>query len=138
MQAHPAPSSMESSFILYVADQDRSARFYGAALALTPRLHVPGMTEFALPGGGVLGLMPEARIKALLGAALPDPTPANGRPRCELYLLVDEAAAGHRRALAAGARELSPPGARNWGHTAAYSMDPDGHVLVFAELTRPA
>ena len=52
-------------FILYVADQARSTSFYSAVLAFTPRLNVPGMTAFALPGGGgVLGLMPEA------GAAL--------------------------------------------------------------------
>lgn len=126
-----------SHFILYVADQARATAFYAAALGLAPRLHVPGMTEFALPGGGVLGLMPEAGIRRLLGAALPDPAAAHGVPRSELYLLVPDAAAAHARALAAGARELSPPAWRDWGHRAAYALDADGHVLAFAEAAAP-
>jgi uncharacterized glyoxalase superfamily protein PhnB len=123
---------MESYFIFYVTDQQRSTSYYAAVLGAAPRLNVPGMTEFTLPSGGVLGLMPVTGIKALLGSALPDPTQANGVPRAELYLLVDEPAKYHARALAAGAKELSPLLARNWGHNAAYSLDQDGHVLAFA------
>lgn len=118
--------------ILYVADQAASARFYRAVLATAPTLDVPGMTEFALGDGAVLGLMPEAGIRRLLGAALPDPATARGVPRAELYLVVDDPATCHARALAAGARELSPPLPRDWGHTVAYSLDLDGHVLAFA------
>lgn len=119
-------------FILYVAEQRRSAAFYAAALAAVPRLDVPGMTEFLLPGGAVLGLMPEAAIERLLGPALAKPSSARGAPRAELYLLVPEPAHFHARALAAGAKELSPLMQRSWGHRAAYSLDPDGHVLAFA------
>jgi uncharacterized protein len=128
---------MKSHFILYVADQKRSRDFYAAVLALEPALDVPGMTEFALDGGCVLGLMPEAGIKRLLGKALPDPSAARGIPRGELYLLVGGAAEYHRRALGAGARELSPLLPRDWGHRAAYSLDPDGHVLAFAQELGP-
>jgi catechol 2,3-dioxygenase-like lactoylglutathione lyase family enzyme len=120
-------------FILYVADQRRSATFYGQVLGYPPRLDVPGMTEFDLADGAVLGLIPEAGIRRLLGSALPDPARAAGVPRAELYLLVDDAAAPHARALAAGARELSPLSLRDWGHRAAYVLDPDGHVVAFAE-----
>lgn len=126
-----------SHFILYVADQPRSTAFYSAVLALEPRLDVPGMTEYALPGGGVLGLMPESAIRRLLGDALPDPAAAHGVPRTELYLVVDTPAAFHRRALAAGATELSPLLPRNWGPMVAYSRDPDGHVLAFASELAP-
>ncbi|KAB2897692.1 MAG: glyoxalase [Dokdonella sp.] len=122
----------ESYFILYVADQQRSTAFYTSVLARAPRLFVPGMSEFDLPGGGVLGLMPEHGIRKLLGAGLPDPAAANGVPRCELYVLVAEPDRWHGRALLAGARELSPLAPRSWGHDAAYSLDPDGHVLAFA------
>lgn len=123
---------IEPLFVLYVADQRRSARFWAAALGGAPRLDVPGMTEFALPGGGALGLMPERGIRALLGDALPDPARAAGVPRCELYLRVPDARAAHARALAAGARELSAPAPRDWGDLAGYLLDPDGHVLAFA------
>ena len=123
---------MESYFILYVADQARSAKFYSQVFAAEPRLNVPGMTEFALPSGGVLGLMPQAGISALLGARVPDPTRTDGRPRAELYLLLDEPRTMHRRAVAAGAIEVSPMQRRDWGHYVAYSLDLDGHVLAFA------
>ena len=124
--------SFASHFILYVANQDLSAKFYADVLDLPPTLHVPGMTEFSLPGGGILGLMPALGILRILGPRLPDPSAAAGVPRCELYLVSDRPAEYHARALAAGATELSPLLPRNWGHHAAYSLDPDGHVLAFA------
>lgn len=119
-------------FILFVADQARSAAFYAAVLGFAPRLNVPGMTEFTLPSGAVLGLMPEAAIERLLGPALPSPSAARGLPRAELYLIVPEAASHHARALAAGAKEISPMSLRSWGHVVAYSLDPDAYVLAFA------
>jgi uncharacterized protein len=125
-------AAMKPYFNLYVAEQERSKAFYAAVLGLEPQLDVPGMTEFVLPTGAVLGLVPEAAIRSLLGPALPDPALARGVPRAELYLLVDEPAVYHARALRHGARELSALTARPWGHTAAYALDPDGHVIAFA------
>lgn len=118
--------------IVYVRNQERGKEFYHAVLQQEPRLHVPGMTEFELPGGAVLGLMPEAGIVRLLGEALPDPSLAAGVPRAELYIVVDDARVYHQRALAAGARELSGVEQRDWGDCVGYSLDPDGHVLAFA------
>ena len=118
-------------FILYVQDQEVSTRFYRAVLGREPSLDVPGMTEFAL-GEALLGLMPEAGIRRLLGDALPGTGEAPGGLRAEVYLLVDDPAGHHRRALAAGARELSPLAPRDWGHEASYALDLDGYVLAFA------
>jgi predicted enzyme related to lactoylglutathione lyase len=126
---------MIAHFILYVANQQRSSQFYTAVLNRAADLDVPGMTEFRLGEGVVLGLMPEAGIRRLLGDRLRDPAGANGAPRAELYFKTDDPEAHHRRALHAGARELSPFDLRSWGDWAAYSLDPDGHVLAFA---RPA
>ena len=120
-------------FILYVKDQARSAQFYAHVLDCQPSLNVPGMTEFTLSESCVLGLMPEAGIKHLLGDRLPDPAQANGIPRAEIYLRDENASAYHRRSLEAGAAELSPLTDRDWGDRVAYSLDPDGHVLAFAE-----
>ncbi len=92
------------------------------------------MTEFKLNDGTTLGLMPETGIRRLLGKKLPSPADASGIPRAELYLTIPDAGAFHQRALAAGAKELSPLAMRNWGHLVAYSLDPDGHVLAFSEL----
>ncbi|MBK7874174.1 MAG: VOC family protein [Planctomycetes bacterium] len=119
-------------FILYVADQGASSAFYARVLGIAPRLDVPGMTEFELGPRCVLGLMPEAGIRRLLGARLPDPERARGVPRAELYLVVDDADACHARALACGAVELSAPAPRDWGQRVGYVLDPDGHVLACA------
>ena len=126
------PPGAAAHFILYVEDQRRSAAFYERVLEQKPRLDVPGMTELVLPGGAILGLMPEASIQRLLGPALPTAESGARPARAELYLVVPDAAAAHARALAAGAKELSPLSARDWGHVAGYSLDPDGHVLAFA------
>ena len=122
---------MKAHFILYVADQAISTRFYSEVLDRSPSLDVPGMTEFELPGGCVLGLMPAEGIRRLLGDRLPDPT-AGGAPRAELYLVVEDPGDHHSRALEHGARELSGLRDRDWGDEVAYSLDPDGHVLAFA------
>lgn len=119
--------------ILYVADQTRSAEFYARVLNDAPSLDVPGMTEFTLSDHTVLGLMPAAGIQRLLGERLPDPARAAGIPRAELYLRVANPLEYHRRALAAGGTELSELADRDWGDRVAYSLDPDGHVLAFAE-----
>lgn len=124
---------MAAHFILYVADQATSTDFYRQVLGSEPRLNVPGMTEFDLGGDAVLGIMPEAGIKRLLGERLPDPAAANGTPRSELYLVVEDAFEHHSRALAAGAKELDPVKLRNWGDRVGYSLDADGHVLAFAD-----
>lgn len=123
---------MKAHFILYVSDQGSSASFYEKVLATRPRLDVPGMTEFQLNDGAVLGLMPVAGIRRLLGEGLPNPDDARGIPRSEVYLMVDDPERFHRRSLECSGRELSPLSMRDWGHEAAYSMDPDGHILVFA------
>ena len=123
-------------FILYVADQAKSSRFYKKVLGVSPRLDVPGMTEFVLSDGAILGLMPEEGIRRLLGSDFPDPSRARGIPRSEIYLLVDQPAEYLERALAAGATELSPLQPRTWGHVAGYCLDPDAHVLAFAEKAK--
>ena len=120
-------------FILYVADQQRSRDFYREVLETEPSLDVPGMTEFSLMDGSSLGLMPEKGIVNLLGPSLPDPATANGTPRAELYLVVENAARCHQRALECGGKEVSPMADRPWGDLAGYCLDPDGHVLAFAE-----
>lgn len=122
---------MRAHFILYVRDQAASRDFYAAVLGRAPTLDVPGMTELDLGPGAVLGLMPEAGITRLLGPGV-DPSKLRGPGRAELYLVVEDPAGHHARAVAAGALELSPLSLRDWGHHAAYSLDPDGHVIAFA------
>ena len=58
--------------IFYVRDQAAATAFWQAVLDRPPDLNVPGMTEFALGAQVVLGLMPEAGIRSLLGSLDPD------------------------------------------------------------------
>jgi len=127
------PVVMGVNFIIYVADQKASADFYARFLDSAPTLDVPGMTEFTLPGGAVLGLMPIRGIRRLLGDALPGEDWETQTPRCELYLTVSDAAAYFTRAREAGARAVLPVEERDWGHRAGYLLDPDGHVVAVGE-----
>ena len=91
------------------------------------------MTEFELINNTVLGLMPEAGIKKLLGNNLPDPSSASGIPRAELYLMVDNPEIYLERAVTGGAKKISDVRERDWGDKAGYCLDPDGHVVAFAK-----
>jgi uncharacterized glyoxalase superfamily protein PhnB len=120
-------------FILYVNDQERSRIFYEAVLEKAPVLHVPGMTEFKIAEGVVLGLMPENGIAKIVSPVMPHPAEANGTPRCELYLIVGNPDECLQRAINSGAALVSPAQARDWGDTVAYCADPDGHIIAFAK-----
>jgi predicted enzyme related to lactoylglutathione lyase len=124
---------LKSHFILYVSDQEKSTGFYEIVLSQKATLNVPGMTEFKLNDNCTLGLMPSMGIKKLLGGKMPDPSTAQGIPRAELYLEVNNPEGYHARALQSGAVELSEMKVRDWGHKAAYSLDLDGHVIAFAK-----
>jgi uncharacterized glyoxalase superfamily protein PhnB len=124
---------MKTMIIFYVSDQRKSRDFYAHVLGNEPILDVPGMTEFPLGENFSLGLMPEKGIKNLLGEKFPDPAKANGIPRAELYLIIDNPSLCHERALKAGAIEIKSLGQMPWGDLAAYSLDPDGHALAFAK-----
>lgn len=121
--------SKKAHFIFYVSDQAASTGFYSKVLEIEPRLNVPGMTEFEIGSSAILGLMPHKGAARLLG----EPAYGGSGPKAELYLIVDEPGGYHNRALLAGAREISPLGRRDWGHSVAYSIDPDGYVIAFAE-----
>ena len=123
--------------ILYVDDQQRSSVFYEAVLEQKPRLHVPGMTEFEITPNAILGLMPKADIVELLESGRPDAAAPDGLMRAELYLMVENPEAYYHRALEAGAKAISDLAVRNWGHVAAYCLDPDGYVLAFAAEAKP-
>ena len=128
-------SAMSIEFILYVADQELSAKFYSALLGAGPTLDVPGMTEFTLPGGAKLGLMPEAGIARIISGPMPHPSTGHGIPRCEVYLLVEDLSVACERAERAGATIVDATSERDWGHRVAYYADDDGHIIALAEPT---
>lgn len=133
MMGAPRVSGIKKShFIFYVQDQARSTDFYAKVFDSNPVLQVPGMTEFQLPNGTILGLMPEDNIHRLLQDTIGHPAEARKAPRAEMYFRVDDPQRYHRKAIEYGARELSPLLKRSWGESVAYCADLDGHVLAFA------
>lgn len=119
--------------ILFVADQARSTEFYSRVLGVEPDLNVPGMTEFHVSDGAVLGLMPRSSAARLFADKIKIAQENDFHKAAELYLLVNDAAAYFRRAIEAGANEISPLTLRDWGHRAAYCLDPEGHIIAFAQ-----
>lgn len=126
----------EIEFILYVKDQQKSCDFYSIILGQKPTLNVPGMTEFKLTESCKLGLMPESGIAKIICPATPEPASGNGIPRCELYLKVENIEVSVNLAINAGAKLIDNICDRNWGDTAAYISDPDGHIIAFAKTTK--
>ncbi len=120
-------------FILYVENQQLSKVFYEKLLLQKPVLDVPGMTEFQLAKNIKLGLMPNMGIAKIIGQTMPHPQKGTGIPRCELYLKVDDAQQYINRGLQAGAKLVSALQPRDWGDTAGYIADLDGHIIAFAE-----
>lgn len=121
--------------ILYVHDQQASTSFYQQLLRQEPALYVQGMTEFCLSDCCILGLMPNEGIAKILTDHMPHPNLGSGIPRCELYLYVNDVLATFHHALQLGAKLISPVSDRNWGDTACYFADPDGHIIAFAQKT---
>jgi lactoylglutathione lyase len=119
-------------FIIYVADQEKSMIFYSKILEQKPALHVPGMTEFRLAGSCTLGIMPESGIAKILGDKTPHPSKGNGIPRAEVYLPANDLHEKLKLCTEAGATLISGIEKRNWGDTAFYVSDPDGHIIAFA------
>jgi len=125
---------LSSQVILFVEDAQRSRDFYSCVLGLAPVLDVPGMTQFELGSGCLLGLMPRLGAERVLARSLK----AAGAPRHELYLLVEQPESFLDRAVAAGASWVSAGADRNWGDWAGYVSDPDGHILAFARTRSDA
>lgn len=117
-------------FVLAVPDLERSGAFYRDALGFTIReMGDPGWRMFERDG---------CRIMA---GACPDAMPADqlGDHAYFAYLVVDDAAAYHARAVAAGAQITKPLRDEPWGMREFGLRSVDGHrLMVGQDLDRPA
>lgn len=124
---------LASEFILYVANQEVSSRFYEAIFRTKPTLEVLGMTEFTVSETVKIGLMPNNGIAKIITPVVIHPEKGNGIPRCELYFHVENLELEYQNALQAGAKIISGIENRNWGDRVCYFADLDGHIIAFAE-----
>jgi uncharacterized glyoxalase superfamily protein PhnB len=103
---------------------DLSRVFYERVLALDADDTVPSRLYFHC--GDVIMAVIDWKAEAR------DPfqsTPDN------LYFATEELDRVHERALAAGARHVSPIEKRPWGERSFYCLDPDGNRLCFVDET---
>ena len=119
--------------ILYVTNQQASAEFYERIFRKKADLNVAGMTEFRFSDYCKLGLMPSAGIVKILADKTLHADKGNGIPRCELYFYVDNVRLKYDNAIEVGATLISAIEDRDWGDSACYFADLDGHIIAFAE-----
>ena len=114
--------------ILFVADLERSVRFYRDVVGLPFKLYGDGYAEFATEGSR-FGLYDRNRLGELTGQGGEPP----GRPGGEVVFLVGDVDAEAERLRGTGARILTGPVDRVWGHRTLHVEDPDGFVVELAE-----
>lgn len=119
--------------ILYVADMERSLRFYCDVLGFTETYRWPqeGSRQFAYLklGSTGIGLSPSSVAEQIQGR----PVSRGGQPPgFEICLTTDDIEAANQRLLASGARRLRPLNQMDWGERMVLFADPDGHVLHIA------
>ncbi len=130
------PQIKHTEIVLYVKDQQKSTDFYQKVLRKKADLNVPGMTEFIINNFCKLGLMPNDGIAKIISPSLPHPNLGNGIPRCELYFIVENLQEEYQNIKNLDAKIISEIENRNWGDTAFYFSDLDGHVIALAEKTK--
>lgn len=113
--------------ILCVEDLDRSIDFYRNVVGMELKFHDAAYAEFVTEGTK-FGLFPRSSLSELLGSRA-----AADRPEGEILFLVEDAAGEADRLRAAGASILSGPVDRPWGHRTVHVLDPEGHVVEFAQ-----
>lgn len=119
--------------ILYVSDLERSIAFYRDVVGLSLKLSGDGYAEF-VTDGTKFGLYERAGLPALIGRVA-----VAGGPSGEVAFLVENVDAEAERIRGASATILSGPVDRAWGHRTLHVLDPDGHVVEFAqEIPRQA
>ena len=120
------PSSVDY-VILYVRNLDVSIAFYRDVVGLPFKFRQSTYAEFATDGTK-FALFEQSAVPDLIGRPVTE-----GGPSGEVAFVVDDVDGEAERLSAAGVRILSPPVDRPWGHRTLYVLDPDEHVVEFAQ-----
>ncbi len=113
--------------ILYVRDLDASIAFYRDVVGLPFKFQQSSYAEFATEGTK-FALFERSAVPELIGRPVTE-----GGPSGEVAFVVEDVDAEAERMRAAGVRVLSDPVDRAWGHRTLYVLDPDDHVVEFAQ-----
>jgi lactoylglutathione lyase len=120
-------------YCIYVSDIERSARFYTDVIGLKEqgRTEIDDVHEIVLAadrGGGRLQL-----AERYNGGQPID----HGFALWKIYMNVDDCAAVHDRAVAAGfTSTMAPQKLDRWPVTVAFILDPDGYSIELVQMHR--
>ena len=129
-----APPPRLGYVVRFVAELEPTVAFYRDVLGQTLSKRTEHWAQFDC-GSLRLGLYDRSTMAEQLGVA-PDQL---GAPpgALELAFEVADCDAAHAAALAAGAREFSPPQDRPWGERTAYVFDPEGGLVELFTRSEP-
>ena len=113
--------------ILYVTDLDRSISFYRDIVGLPFKFSESGYAEFATEGTK-FALFERARLPQLIGRV-----GGQSDATMEVAFLVEDVDEEAERLGGAGVTGLAGPVDRPWGQRTFHFLDPDGHVVEFAQ-----
>lgn len=119
---------------LVVKDADAALAFYQRAFGFEKRMTIPGPDGKIKHGeasyrDAVIMFSPESNTPECNAKA---PATSGVAPAVGLYLYCDDVDALYTRAVAAGAKSVSPPENMFWGDRMCNLLDPDGHSWSFA------
>lgn len=116
--------------IRYVPDIATTVDFYARAFGLVPRF-VAGEDFAAMETGAtVLAFAREGFVGEMASGFTFAPTRPDAKPPGEeIAFEVEDVAAAHARAIAAGGLEVMAPMQKPWGQTVSYLRDPNGALV---------
>ena len=121
--------------IVYVPDVAASLAFFESAFGLQRRcLHESGPYGELDTGPTALAFASHALGAGNLPGGYVAASASEQPLGMDIGLVTDDVAEAHARALAAGAREVSPPAGKPWGQVVSYLRAPDGTLV---ELCTP-
>ena len=112
--------------ILYVADFEKSLRFYRDVLGVPVRAEHGSYVEFDT-GSTILAFNTRESAREVTGLAIPDGEAASHT--FELGFVVEDVPATIESLRQQGVTIVKEPVVKPWGQTVAYVADPDGHFL---------
>jgi predicted enzyme related to lactoylglutathione lyase len=122
--------------VLYVEDFAAAVDFYRRALGWEPSYYDEAL-GFAELGPDKLLTLAADRAGELM---MPGAYNQHGKrvSAVEVAFYTEDVPAAYERAVAAGAKGLTPPREMPWGQTVAYAESPEGTILGFVTRVVPA
>lgn len=119
-----------ASTVLYIDDVARLVDFYREALGIEPRFFDADLGFAELGADARIAIASHKAGHFMMPGAYrkPDGVEVAGT---ELAFYATDVQAAYDRAVAAGARGLTPPRKMDWGQTVAYVEDPVGTIIGF-------